>query len=55
MPQAFDRQAAHLLGHDLGTGKSWEGELLARLREAVELTTLQRDIKRWPGQVVAAA
>jgi SAM-dependent methyltransferase len=55
MPQAFDRQAAHLLGHGVGTGKGWEGELFARLREAVELTALQRGIERWPRQIATAA
>jgi hypothetical protein len=55
MPQAFDRQAAHLLGHELRLGKAWEGELFARLREAIELTALQRGIERWSGPVAAAA
>jgi len=55
MPQAFDRQAAHLQGHELRMGKAWEGELFARLREAIELTALQRGIERWSGPVAAAA
>jgi hypothetical protein len=54
MPQAFDRQAAHLLGHDLSPGKAWEQELFTRLREAVELTALQRGIERWSIEAVAA-
>jgi hypothetical protein len=55
MPQAFDRQASHLLGHHLAKGNAWEGELFARLREAIELTALQRGIERWSGQTAAAA
>jgi SAM-dependent methyltransferase len=54
MPQAFDRQAAHLLGYEPRLGKAWEGELFARLREAIELTALQRGIERWSGPVAAA-
>jgi SAM-dependent methyltransferase len=55
MPQAFDRQASLLLGHELTKGKAWEGELFARLREAIELTALQRGIERWSGQAAVAA
>jgi hypothetical protein len=55
MPQAFDRQAKQLLGHDLARGQSWEGELFTRVREAIELTALQRGIERWSGQATAAA
>jgi hypothetical protein len=47
MPEAFDRQAENLLGHRLHGVMSWEAELFARLREAVELTALQRGIDRW--------
>jgi SAM-dependent methyltransferase len=54
MPQAFDRQAAHLLGHDLSQGKAWEQELFTCLREAVELTALQRGIERWSIEAVRA-
>ena len=54
MPMAFDRQAAHLLGHGLQAGKAWEGELFNRLREAIELTALQRGIERWNQACVAA-
>lgn len=54
MPQAFDRQASHLLGHDLQSGKAWEGELFTRLREAIELTALQRGIERWGQSAIAA-
>lgn len=47
LPDAFDRQAENLLGHHPRQGESWESELFARLREAIELTALQRGIDRW--------
>ena len=46
-PQAFDRQAAHLLGRAPGTVMAWEDDLFGCLRQAVELTALQRGIERW--------
>jgi hypothetical protein len=46
-PQAFDRQAAHLLGRRIGGPVAWEEDLFIRLREAVELTALQRGVERW--------
>lgn len=46
-PVAFDRQAAHLLGRPLGGPLEWENDLIASLREAVELTALQRGVERW--------
>ena len=47
VPEAFDQQAERLLGHSLSRGGGWEDELHARLREAVELTALQRGVERW--------
>jgi hypothetical protein len=47
VPIPFDRQAIHLLGEPIGTGTGWEDRLFARVREAVEITALQRGIERW--------
>ena len=47
MPEAFDKQAAHLIGRAPKSGFDWESELFMRLREAVELTALQRGVERW--------
>ena len=50
VPGAFDQQAGHLLGRPLGGPLKWEDELFARLREAIEITALQRGVERWtPG------
>lgn len=46
-PSAFDRQAVHLLGRPLGGPRKWEDELIGCLREAIELTALQRGVERW--------
>lgn len=46
MPQAFDKQTQNLLRRPPATGR-WELELFEGLREAVELTALQRGIDRW--------
>lgn len=46
-PAAFDRQAAHLLGRPVGGPLKWEEDLIGCLREAVELTAIQRGIERW--------
>ncbi|MEP6482429.1 MAG: methyltransferase domain-containing protein [Rhodoglobus sp.] len=47
VPIPFDRQATHLLGGVMGSGNGWEDSLFARLREAVEITALQRGMARW--------
>lgn len=48
LPVAFDQQATNLLGKKPPViGKAWEQELFARLREAVEITALQRGVERW--------
>lgn len=46
-PVAFDRQAGHLLGRRVRSALPWEDDLMACLREAVELTALQRGVERW--------
>jgi len=47
VPSPFDRQAVHLLGGAIGGATDWEDILFARLREAVEITALQRGMARW--------
>jgi len=50
MPVPFDEQAGHLLGRPLGGPLRWDDDLFARLRDAIELTALQRGVERWtPG------
>lgn len=52
MPEAFARQAQHLLGSRPTAGDAWHRELFARMRQAVEETALQRGVERWaPGAV----
>lgn len=46
-PAIFDIEAMHLLGRRLSGIFRWEDDLFARLREAVEVTALQRGIPRW--------
>jgi SAM-dependent methyltransferase len=50
-PGAFDRQAAHLLGRPIGGPLKWEDDLLGCLREAIEMTALQRGVERWAPSV----
>jgi hypothetical protein len=50
MPDAFDLQAQRLLGRSIGGPLDWTDDLFTRLREAVELTALQRGIERWEPQ-----
>lgn len=47
MPEAFDRQARHLLGHRPSAGSGWPDQLFTRMRQAVEETALQRGVERW--------
>lgn len=47
MPEAFDRQAQALVGKRPSAVQDWEGDLFGRLREAVELTAIQRGVERW--------
>jgi len=55
MPDAFDRQASALLGSKLSAGHQWPDRLIGRLREAVELTALQRGVERWRPRTRASA
>lgn len=55
VPEAFDRQALHLLGRSIGGPMKWEDDLFTRLREAVELTALQRGVERWAPKGVPSA
>jgi SAM-dependent methyltransferase len=49
-PHAFDRHAHHLMGTPLAASGDWQPALFSRLKEAVELTALQRGVERWvPG------
>jgi len=47
LPQAFDAQASLLLGRPLVGPINWEKELFSYLREAVEMTAMQRGVERW--------
>ena len=47
MPDAFERQASHLLGTKMASGQQWPDQLISRLREVVEITSLQRGVERW--------
>lgn len=50
IPEAFDLHASRLLGRSPGGPLSWEEELFSCLRQAVELTALQRGVERWVPQ-----
>jgi len=54
MPEAFDLQVLHLLGSTPQRTGDWRGELFTRLREAVEVTALQRGVERWTPAAVLA-
>lgn len=53
LPKPFDAQASLLLGRPLTGPICWEKELFSRVREAVELTALQRGVERWAPLEVA--
>ena len=53
-PVPFDQQASRLLGRSLTGPQAWEDDLFARLREAVEVTALQRGVSRWEPVVTLA-
>lgn len=46
-PEAFRRQASQLLGREIGGHLSWQDDLFARLRQAVEIVAMQRGAERW--------
>jgi SAM-dependent methyltransferase len=54
MPEAFDSQARHLLGATPSRAAISHTDLFARLRQAVELTALQRGVERWTPNAGAA-
>lgn len=43
----FDIQAQHLLGYPLSSRPGWQLGLFHRLREAIEITAMQRGVPRW--------
>ena len=47
LTEPFDLQANHLLGRPLSVSSGWKAELFSRLREAVEVTAIQRGVARW--------
>ena len=47
-PIPFDRQAQHLIGNTLAVSGDWQLTLFSRMKEAIELTALQRGVDRWP-------
>lgn len=47
LPAAFDASATHLLGRKPGPVIAWRDELFGCLRQAVEITALQRGVERW--------
>jgi SAM-dependent methyltransferase len=47
LPEAFDANAMHLLGRKPGGVLAWRDELFGCLRQAVEITALQRGVERW--------
>jgi SAM-dependent methyltransferase len=55
VPVPFDRQAIHLLGKPVSGGAGWEDLLFSRLREAVEITALQRGVARWTPKTPGSA
>lgn len=47
MPDAFDRQASHLIGGATKVTSAMTNELFARFKDAVDVTALQRGVERW--------
>ncbi|MEI6114856.1 MAG: HNH endonuclease domain-containing protein [Burkholderiales bacterium] len=47
LTEPFDLQARHLPGKSLTASGGWKAELFSRLREAVEVTAIQRGVARW--------
>jgi SAM-dependent methyltransferase len=47
VPAAFDLHASRLLGRTPSGPLAWQDELFGCLRQAVELTAMQRGIERW--------
>lgn len=53
--EAFDREAERLIGRHLVGPVNWRDDLFSRVREAVEVTALQRGVARWSPRRSAAA
>jgi SAM-dependent methyltransferase len=53
LPEAFDAGATHLLGRKPSAHLAWRNELFGCLRQAVEITALQRGVERWAPASVA--
>ncbi len=47
LPEGFDSGASHLLGRRPGGHLAWRDELFGCLRQAIEITALQRGVERW--------
>lgn len=47
LPEAFDDGAKHLLGRKPTAVLAWRDELFGCLRQAVEITAIQRGVERW--------
>ena len=43
----FDRQAQHLLGKPFASHGAWKEDLFSALRQAIEITAIQRGVERW--------
>ena len=48
----FDQQAYHLLGQPLKSHGAWKEDLFSALRQAVEMTAIQRGVERWAPSTV---
>ncbi|WP_284620648.1 methyltransferase domain-containing protein [Aquabacterium humicola] len=46
-PEAFDREAERLIGRRLAGPVNWVDDLFSTVREAIEVTALQRGVARW--------
>jgi SAM-dependent methyltransferase len=55
LPDAFDAGASHLLGRKPSGVLEWRNELFGSLRQAVEITAIQRGVERWSPATVSEA
>ncbi len=47
LTEPFDRQAQHLLGRPMAANGAWKADLFSVMREAIEMTAIQRGVERW--------
>ena len=47
LTQPFDQQAQHLLGKPLASHGAWKADLFSVMKEAIEMTAIQRGVERW--------